>query len=385
MTKPRIGIVVTELGIPSEVWILRQCQDFTQIEPVILCWKIREGFTPPAGLEVRQFAMSFEDRPSLWRRAARRLGMRWAALPNAARRRDIAATVAAARLDGILCHFAWSGLAISAALKGSLPIVWQVHGRDVSAKLREPAYRGAVARALPGVDHLVAVGKFQIGLLEPLGLGPNRSVIPCGAPLALFAANPAPRRAPGQALRFISVGRISAEKGVLQTLDAFEQVAARQPDVELVFIGDGPLKEALAEAVAKSPAADRIRLLGVAPPAAVAAELSAAHVFLQHSRCVNGWVEGFGVALTEAGASGLPLVASRLGGILDQVVHEENGLLFDVDDVETQAEHMLRLANDEPLRRAMGETARTTAARFDSGLMTRQLESVLTAVVGRRS
>ena len=329
MSKPRVGIVVTELGIPSEVWILRQCQEFTQIEPVILCWTIRDGFTPPPGLEIRQFAQPFEPPRTLARRVGARLGMLSATLPNAKRRKEIAETIREAQVEALLCHFAWSGLTISAAVGGALPIVWQVHGRDVSAKMRDRSYRRAIRKALPQVDHVVTVGTFQVDLLRPLGLSERHSVIPCGAPLDLFAARPQPLRGPEDSLRFISVGRTSAEKGVLETLDAFERVAAERSDVEIVFIGDGPLRSALEKAVSLSPVRNRIRLVGVASQSVVADELAAAHVFVQHSRSVNGWIEGFGVTLTEAGAAGLPLIASRLGGIVDQVEDGKNGMLFD--------------------------------------------------------
>ena len=111
--------------------------------------------------------------------------------------------------------------------------------------------------------------------------------------------------------------------------------------------------------------------------------LARAHLFLQHSRPAHGGVEGFGVSLTEAGAAGLPLVASNLGGIPDQVEHGVNGFLHEPDDVATQAEYMIRLARDEDLRRKMGTAAREVAQRFDSTLMARKLEGEILEVIER--
>jgi glycosyltransferase involved in cell wall biosynthesis len=158
-------------------------------------------------------------------------------------------------------------------------------------------------------------------------------------------------------------------------------VLAQGVDAEWVVVGDGPLMPELRAAVAAGPAKGRVRLAGMLPPAAVAAALAAAHVFVQHSRPVGGWVEGFGVTLTEAGASGLPAVSSDLGGIVDQLEHGANALLFTPGDIGAQAGHMRRLAGDEAERRRMGELARTMAARFDSALMTARLEAVLLAAV----
>lgn len=377
--------MVPVLGIPSEVWILRQCAEFERIQPVILYWRLDERMpTPPAEFETHRFSTPFELPKTLVRRVARRVGLPAALRPNARQREDIRRTVRAARLDALHCHFAWTGLPVSLALRGDLPIVWQVHGRDVSAQMRDPAYRRAVAQVLPGVDHVVAVGRFQIERLKRLGLSAQHSVIPCGAPLEIFATREMPKRAPGQTLRFLTVGRLSAEKGVLETLSAFEIVGNQRPDVELAFVGDGPLREALTSRIEASPMRDRVRMLGLLAPAEVATRLSSSHVFLQHSLEVNGWVEGFGVTLTEAGAAGLPLIASRLGGIVDQVYHEENGLLFDPGDVATQAAHMLSLVDDEPRRARMGDAARRVARTFDSRLMTSKLEDVLLASLSAR-
>jgi glycosyltransferase involved in cell wall biosynthesis len=378
--RPRIGIVVTELGIPSEVWIERQCREFTQVEPVLIAFRQHAGTAPPAGLELHRFGPPALGRRSLGRRLAGKLGFAVGALPTPAATAEIRRTLLAARLDGVFCHFAWNAIPVVAAVGDALPVVAQVHGRDVTTLLRWPAYRRALAATLPKLNRLVAVGSHQVAALRPLGLGPHE-VIPCGAPLAQFAAGPLPLRADGTPCRFVSVGRISPEKGLIETLRAFEAVLAQGVDAEWVVVGDGPLMADLRAAVTAGPAAGRVRLAGMLPPAAVAEELAAAHVFVQHSRPVGGWVEGFGVTLTEAGASGLPAVSSDLGGIIDQLEHGANALLFRPGDTEAQAGHMRQLATDEAARRRMGERARAMAARFDSALMTARLETVLLAAV----
>jgi glycosyltransferase involved in cell wall biosynthesis len=71
-----------------------------------------------------------------------------------------------------------------------------------------------------------------------------------------------------------------------------------------------------------------------------------------------GQVEGWGVALAEAAASGLPVVATRSGGIPDQVVDGVTGLLVDEHDVEGLARAMEELAEDPELRQRMGVAGR---------------------------
>jgi glycosyltransferase involved in cell wall biosynthesis len=74
--------------------------------------------------------------------------------------------------------------------------------------------------------------------------------------------------------------------------------------------------------------------------------------------------EGSPLALLEAMASGIPVVAARVGGILDIVHHGVNGLLFDAGDSDTAAELLVRVLLDHTLARELGEGARTRAAEL---------------------
>lgn len=381
--RPRVGVVITQLGIPSEVWMLRQCAAFREIEPVLFGWGFAETAAPiPEGLEHRLFAEPFPEPRGLARRAAGRAGLAWARMPGGPARADIAARLGEAGLDAVLCHFLWTAIPVAAALGGRLPAVGYAHGHDASALLRWPDYRAALRRTLPGLAGLVTVGRFQIDNLAPLGLPARRAAIPCGAPTALFAARPLPERAAGAPVRFLSVGRMSAEKGLFESLAAFEAVARAHPAAELVFIGDGPQRAALEVAAAASPAGDRVRFLGWRPAEEVAGIMAGCHVLLQHALGTGGSMEGFGVTLTEGGAAGLALVASRLGGIPDQVEDGRNGLLFEPGDVAAQGEAMLRLARDEGLRRRLGAAAREVAQGFDSDLMAAKLERFVLEAAG---
>lgn len=383
--RPRVGVVNWTFGSPSEVWMLRQITEFTRITPVLFTWRIISGGAPiPPGVEVHMFDTPFAFAPTIRDRTLARLGLGLTQRPSAAQRADIAGALLGARLDAVLCHFAWTAMRVAPALNGALPVVCQCHGRDVSVQLQWAGYRKALAATLPQLDHVVTVGSFQAPRLRALSPTPPITVNPCGAPVALFGRGPLPERAPGAPIRFLSVGRHSHEKGVLESLRAFEIVAETDPLAEMVFVGDGPQGAALRAAVAASPAAARIRVAGVLAQEAVAAEMRAAHVLLQHSREVDGWVEGFGVTVAEGGATGLPIVASRTGGIVDQIEDGVNGFLFDPDDVVAQAAAMRRLAADEPARRRMGAAARRMAMDFDSARLTARLEDVVLNAIARR-
>lgn len=383
---PRIGVVLTNLGTPSEIWAMRQLRAFRRIEPVLFAWTAQEGGSwLPGEYETHLFDVPFARPTTLPLRLGRRLGLPGLVLPPREWARSVGATLEAAQLDGVFCHFAWTANYIVRALDyaGGLPVAAQVHGRDVSHALASPAYRAALKRTLPRLAFTAAVASDQVERLRPLGLGPH-ALIPCGAPVAEFAARALPERAEGARMRFVSVCRISHEKGVLETLTAFEQIAAEM-DAEWICIGDGPLVDDLAARAAAGPAAGRVHLPGWLSAEAVAAELSQAHAFVQHSRPYRGWHEGFSVAMTEAGAAGLPLIASRLGGNPDLIEDGANGLLFDVDDVVGQAQAMRALGQDEGLRRRMGAQARAVSVRLDSGQMAARLEDAMLDAFARQA
>jgi glycosyltransferase involved in cell wall biosynthesis len=106
-------------------------------------------------------------------------------------------------------------------------------------------------------------------------------------------------------------------------------------------------------------------------------------VFLQHSmNGSNGWVEGFGVSIAEAASSGLPVIVTECGGIPDQVVNQETGLIVPQGDVQAMSDAMLRLARDAALRSRMGRAGRQRAvACFDARRQIERLEDVLLSVV----
>lgn len=380
MPKPRLGVVLTDFGIPSEVWALRQAAAFRDLEPVFLAETHSAGNLPvPNGYELHLFGRDGAVSP--WRRIQRKMGLWQGALPSPGTMERLRGVLDGAHLDAVLCHFAWNAIAVQEAAGDHVPVICHVHGRDVSANLRWPHYRQALAHSLPRFADVIAVGSHQIEVMRGLGFTGHSSIIPCGAPTGWLSSLPFPERAEGAPLVFITVGRVSPEKGQLQTLAAFEGVAGELRDAQLVIVGDGPAMPELRARIARSPVADRVRLTGMLAAEDVAAELAGAHVFLQHSRTAGDWVEGFGVTLVEAGAVGLPLIATQQGGIPDQVTDGENGFLIEADDVAAQARLMLKFAHDEALRRRMGQAARARAMEYDSDRMAGKLEARIKDVV----
>jgi glycosyltransferase involved in cell wall biosynthesis len=132
-------------------------------------------------------------------------------------------------------------------------------------------------------------------------------------------------------------GRLSAEKGVLELLDAAE-------GLNLVVAGDGPLR-------------DRIPFArGFVPHDELQQLYARAAVIACPSRR-----EGFGVACLEAMAHGRPVVATRVGGLLDLVVDGETGIVVPPRDPAALRSALERLLADPDLRRKLGSAGRDRA------------------------
>jgi glycosyltransferase involved in cell wall biosynthesis len=168
---------------------------------------------------------------------------------------------------------------------------------------------------------------------------------------------------PDDALVCLYVGRLSREKGVIELLEAWR--AVRHPTALLVLVGPdmpghpldvGPLAR---QHVAEHGLGSRVRFHGAVQD--VAPLLRATDLYVQPSH-----YEAFSNAVIEAMASGLPVVASRVGGMLDCIVDEENGLLTTPRDPADLARALQRVVDDAALRARLGQHARETVVRdFD--------------------
>ena len=147
--------------------------------------------------------------------------------------------------------------------------------------------------------------------------------------------------------------------------------------VRFLFLGDGPLRTALEAQIAERGLQERVLLLGNSDQ--VPAYLSMADFLVLPSR-----LEGMSNAILEAMASGLPVVARRIGGNPELVVHGATGLLTRPGDVDDLAMALRRLIDDAALRTQMGRGARQQAeARFSLDSMMAAYADFYRRVAGR--
>jgi glycosyltransferase involved in cell wall biosynthesis len=183
------------------------------------------------------------------------------------------------------------------------------------------------------------------------------------------------RLAPEGEIIFLSAGRLAPEKGHEWTLQAFGRVLSKCPRKKgvLLFAGDGPRRLALQELAARLKISNQVHFLGWCQSEDMKALFYLSDILINPSL----W-ENFGVAILEAMAWGMPVLASnRTKAALDRIRHGENGFIHEVGDVAALADHMMYFLNDPGQITIMGERARKTAEQWPAS---RYVQTVLDLV-----
>ena len=197
--------------------------------------------------------------------------------------------------------------------------------------------------------------------LSLLGVKSRIEVVPTGVDLKLFAPGDhilvrRQLRLPSDALILLYVGRLDREKSVEFLLRAFASVGSNLFDTYLILVGAGKEGRRLRALASSLSVSDRILFVGSVPMERVVDYYRAADLFLFASQ-----TETQGLAIAEAFATGLPVVAVRASGVEDVVQDGETGFLVPAD-VAQFSSAVQTLLSDRAWRRQMGERARDVAA-----------------------
>lgn len=178
---------------------------------------------------------------------------------------------------------------------------------------------------------------------------------PYGVDMNLFQATQPDQNPP----LFLTVGRFVDKKAPFLTLLAFKSVAEKIPEARLKMIGEGQLLETCKRLVQSLSLSGQVEFLGACSHQEVAEAMQTARAFVQHSvQTSYGDSEGTPVGVLEAGASGLPVIATRHAGIKDVVIENETGLLVDEGDVAGMSQQILNLAETPEFATQLGKVAR---------------------------
>ena len=181
----------------------------------------------------------------------------------------------------------------------------------------------------------------------------------------------------------LHVARLVEMKGTKYLIEAFASVSPHHPDAELVIIGDGPLRRSLQALARALGIGAKVSFLGALPqPDALAWMRKAAMLVLPSVHTGTGRVEGLGMVLLEAAATGIPVVASSVGGIPEGVIHGETGFLVAERNAGALAGAIEALLDSPPLRSHMGQQARHfVQTKFDAETLDETLEDYYDSVL----
>jgi glycosyltransferase involved in cell wall biosynthesis len=255
----------------------------------------------------------------------------------------------------LLAEFGTLGaqLADSARLAG-VPLFVHFHGFDASILPRRRAWVRRYRRLFQTAAGIIAPSRFLADRLVAIGCPAGKlHVSPYGIDADRFAAGTS---VPG---RLVAVGRLVEKKAPHLTIAAFARIAGRFPDARLDMIGTGPLERRCRELVAERGLSERAHLHGAQSHEAVVRLMREAAIFVQHSvTAADGDIEGMPVAILEAMASALPVVATRHSGIAEAVEDGVTGLLVEEHDVDGMAAAIAELLARPDRAAAMGAAGR---------------------------
>jgi colanic acid/amylovoran biosynthesis glycosyltransferase len=330
----------------------------------------RTRVLPRAGAVVAAVAGALATSP---RRA---LGAFWRLRGTRPRRRMIANAVATAQgiwlarvarewgADHIHAHWAHltATLAMGASTMSGIPWSFTAHRYDVflnnllTDKLRSARFGRFIAREMLAVARpLVAADAFDRAVVVHMGVA--LPATPDGMP---------PRTTPV----LLCPARLAPVKGHGELLEAAARLAARGIMFELWLAGEGPERAAIERCIDERGLAERIRLLGTVPHAEL--------LGMYHDRRADCVVlpslhEGLSVALVEAMAYGVPVIATGVGGV-PELLENGAGVLVPPSDPDALTEALARVLGSSALRAELAHAGRRRVeAEFEVGAIAREL------------
>lgn len=225
-------------------------------------------------------------------------------------------------------------------------------------------YASLDGRVLRRFDHVVGVSAPIVEELRAAGVKDERiSMISNGVALERFNASPSAAFATSVHEMFAQapetllgvVGSLTPEKGHKDLLAALASLVSDFPGLGLLIIGDGPLRAALQQQAETSGLQSHVAFAGTRRD--IAELLACLDIFVLPS--VR---EGLPMALLEAMASALPVVATKVGDVATALDHGEAGALIPPGNPAALAEAIRNLINQPDLRRTLGHKARVVAA-----------------------
>lgn len=284
------------------------------------------------------------------------------------------------RFDLVHCHAAYPQgyIAHSFHRLTGIPYLIAPYGTEIVRGERErkiPRVEARICRIVPQAAACIGISRYIGEELESAGAPPERvRVIPCGVDVAFFRDAP-PCQHPRPYL--FMMGRMHRVKGIDYLLKAWSQIESRIPGIDLLIAGDGPEAEPYHRLASELGVTHRVKFLGSVNEKEKASFYRGALAFTCPSH-----MEHFGIVNIEAFSAGIPVISSRVGGIIDIVEEGKNGLLVPHADADALAEALLKVLGNEEFRNRLAEGAKASRQRYDWSRIVQEYENLYLDVLG---
>lgn len=251
------------------------------------------------------------------------------------------------------------------------PVIFHLHGggfEEFYARKCGRLGRALVRSILNAASQIIVVSDTWYKYVS--SISPHRRVITVANPIeaeAFLRLDETRRRR--NVVLFL--GRLDDQKGTIDLVEAVFRARREIPDIKLWFAGEGDMPSIVARAQERQ-MREALEFLGWVDGQAKARVLAEASVYVLPS-----YREGSPLAVLEAMAAGLPVIATAVGGIPDVIENDRNGILVPPGDIEALAAALLKMLRDPALCSEMGKISRAKImARFSTSTTMRQIEAL---------
>jgi len=261
------------------------------------------------------------------------------------------------RFDIIHAHYAIPQGFLGVLLKKvkKKPLIITVHGSDILVLRKNRVTKFLVANVLKNADYIIAVSRYLKREVVNLGVEESKvRVIYAG--ISFSFSNEKEKK--GKEKRAVYIGSLVKQKGVDILLKAFKDI-----DGELFIIGDGKERDSLEKIAGK-----KVYFLGEMEN--LDKIFSKASVLILPSR-----EEGFGLVLLEAMSNGIPVIATRVGGI-PEIINNKNGLMVEIENVEELRKAISLILNNRKIAKKFSSFGRKTAKKFSWRKMAHEVDNI---------
>jgi len=185
----------------------------------------------------------------------------------------------------------------------------------------------------------------------------NVEVVPNGIDLNLFSQDLKIKK---EKFRIICVSHLKKIKGLGYLIEAMPEILAKFPQAKLILIGEGPERKKLEFQIARLGLQDRVELKGKLTNQAIPEELQKAEVFVLPSLS-----EGLGISILEAQACGVPVIASKVGGILDIIEDRKTGILIEPKNPRQIAQAIIKIFSQPEFAQKLIQNAKDDLKKYD--------------------